>query len=131
MKTLNPVDFAMGMPRQLLQWAQSVHKVCAGGVNFGNPTSKNLAGVYNNFDKDTMDGVLIRIGASGTTEQKYVWTVSGTGIVINHGLLKQPIGFKIVDKDKTVDVWRTVTPDENQITLAPSDATANVTVYIF
>jgi hypothetical protein len=131
MKSVSPVDWALGMPRQLQQWALGIHKVLNSGVNFANPTSKNLAGVYNEFDRDTTDGVMIRIGASGTTEQKYTWTISGTGIVINHGLLRQPMGFKIVDKDKTVDVWRTITPDANQITLAPSDATANVTVYIF
>ena len=130
-KCLNPVDFSLGMPRLLIQWAQTVYTALNGGISFGVPTSKDSTGVWNEFNQDTSDGVLIRIGASGTTEQANVWTTSGTGIIINHGLQRQPIGFIVCDKDKTVDVWRTTTPDQNQITLAPSDATANVLIYIF
>jgi hypothetical protein len=130
-KSINPVDHCLGMPRQQLQWAQTVHTVLNGGVSLGVPTSKNLAGVYNNFNQDTSDGVLIRIGASGTTEQKYTWTASNVGVVINHELQRQPIGFHVVDSDKDVRIYRTTTPNTNQITLAPTDATANVTLYIF
>jgi hypothetical protein len=130
-KSQNPNDMGRDVPRLQLQWSQTVHQVLNGGVTLGLPTSKNQAGVYNEFTQDTSDGVLIRIGAAGTTEQKYLWTTPGTGVVINHGLQRQPIGFKIVDKDKTVDVWRTAVPDKDTIILAPSDSTVNVTLYIF
>jgi hypothetical protein len=130
-KNVSSVDFTQSLPIQHRKWTQSVDEVLNGGVTLGVPIGKNNAGVFNEFSPDTSNGVLIRVGANGTTEQKYIWGAIGTGIAINHGLQRQPIGFKIVDKDKTVDVWRTVTPTINTITLAPSDNTVNVTLYIF
>jgi hypothetical protein len=130
-KTLNPVDFARGMPAQLLQWAQSVHKQINGSLSMGEPIGKDSTGNYNAFNQGNTSGVLIRIGASGTSGNSYAWTTTGTGISINHGLLKQPIGFHLVNSDKSLNIWQTVTPDVNTITLAPSDATANATVYVF
>jgi len=133
----SPVDMALGLPRQQLEWALSVHQTLNGQISMGTPTSKDSSGVYNEFSQDNCTGILIRIGPSGGTEQKYNWTTSGVGIPINHGLVdqnhnpRQPIGFHVVDSDKQVSVYRTVAPDTTQITLAPSDATATVTVYIF
>jgi len=90
------------------------------------------AGVYTGFDKGNSSGVLIRIDAHGSSNPgvTYTWPSSG-GVKISHGLGRQPIGFKIVDKDKAVDVYRTAPPDKDFITLAATDISASVTVYVF
>ena len=133
----NPVDMAMGLPRQQLQWAQSVHKVLNGQITFGIPTSKDATGNYNEFTQDNTSGQLIRVGASGSTGNKYNWTTSNTMIKLNHSLVdsqnkpRQPVGVHIVNKDKTVDVYLPQSPDENYVYISPTDATANCTLYIF
>lgn len=128
----NPKDCQRGMPRQFQQWSDTVHKVVNGNLDFGSTTGLDSTGTPASFNTGNTKGVLIRVGASGSTNgPKYNWTTSGTGVVINHGLLKQPIGFHVVDSDKPLTVHRTVVADENQITLAPSDATANATIYVF
>lgn len=131
MKVLNPQNHQADISPEQLRWSQSVHKALNGGVDMGVPISKNTAGVYNEFEQGNSTGNLIRIGAHGTTEQQYTWGSTSVGIPVQHGLGRQPIGFKIVDKDKTVDVYRTTVPDESTITVAPTDNTANVTLYIF
>lgn len=128
MKPLNPILSLSGHP---LKWAQSVHKALTGGIALASPTGKNAVGVYNEFSQDNGDGVMIRVGAHGTSEQQYTWGSTNTGIVINHGLLRQPIGYHVVDTDKALQVYRTAVPDTNQITLAPSDNSVNATIYIF
>ena len=136
MRSLNPEDMARDMPRLVKQWAQSVHKAMSGNIDMGVPTGKDSNGVYNTFSKGNQDGVLVRVGAASSSEP-YKWVTVGTGVVINHGLVdvqgnpRQPIGFKLVDKDGAVDVYRTVAPDTTQITVATTDITINVTLYIF
>lgn len=130
MKTQNPVNI-LGVPKQLLQWAQTLHLTLNGGITHGTPTSKDSTGNYNKFEKDNMDGVLIRIGASGTVDNENAWTTTGVGIAVNHGLLRQPVGCHLVSSDKALSIWQPVLADINTITLAPSDATAYATVYVF
>ena len=138
MKTYNPSIFAGKVDYQMRIWTQSVHEALNSGINMGTPTGSHTAldgsvnaGVFNQFDKGNSSGVLVRISATGTnTGAPYSWPASG-GLRISHGLLRQPIGFKVVDKDKTVDVFRTAPPDKDFITLQPTDTSASVTVYIF
>ena len=131
MQIINPSGTSLGFTQEQLQWAQSVYKMANAGVDMGVVTGKNTVGVYNEFQQGNGTGILLRIGASGTTEQSYKWTTSNSAITINHGLNRQPIGFFIVDKDKAVDVYRTAVPTDINIKLAPTDATVNVTIYIF
>ena len=128
-KVLNPQHFQAKITPEHMRWTQSVYKTLNAGVDMGVPLSQNTAGVYNKFQQGNSSGILLRIGATGGSES-YNWPASGS-LVINHGLGRQPIGFKIVDKDKTVDVFRTAAPTVQTITLQPTDHTANVTVYIF
>lgn len=128
-KILNSQHFQAKITPEHLRWTQSVTKTLNAGVDMGVPTGKNAAGVYNTFEQGNGDGVLIRIGATGSSEA-LSWPATGS-LVINHGLGRQPIGFKIVDKDKPVDVSRTATPTVTTISLLPTDHTANVTIYIF
>jgi hypothetical protein len=142
MKPFDPNAFAHELPDLHRQFVQSVNQVLNKNVDMGTPTGNTPtnvgtyginAGVYNQFQQGNGSGVLIRIAAHGLAGSgaSYNWAGAGVGIVLNHGLLRQPIGFKIVDKDKAVDVYRTAAPDQNQITLACTDITASVTVYVF
>jgi hypothetical protein len=137
MQSLNPVDMSMGLPRQQVQWAQSVHKTINGGLQHGVPTGKDSTGNYNTFKKGNLDGVLVRVGASGTTDNEYAWSTSNTAIDINHGLVdsngkpRQPVGVHVVNKDKAGDVYVTTAPGTSTISISPTDATANMTLYIF
>lgn len=135
-RSINPVNMAMGLPRQQLQWAQSIDETLNGGVSLGTIApgegSIDSTGTPANFSRDNSTGILIRVGASGSGNgPKYNWTTTGTGVSINHQLGRQPIGFHVVDSDKPLTVHRTVTSNTQTITLAPSDASANATVYIF
>ena len=129
MKPYNPSGFAEKMHPEMLKWSQSVHQVLTAGVDMGTPSGCNPqdgsvnAGVYTKFERGNSSGILYRVNASD-------WDGSGA-IVIHHGLLHQPIGFKIVDKDKTVDVFRTAPPTTDTITLQATDPSASVTLYIF
>jgi hypothetical protein len=126
----DPNTFAHTLPEQHRQVLQSVHQVLTGNVDMGTPTSKDSTGQYNEFKKGNGSGVLIRVGATGSTDNTYTWPASGN-LVINHGLLRQPIGCHIVSSDKQLTHCQPVAPDENSITLLPSDPTANATLYVF
>lgn len=138
-KILNPSSFIHTLADPMKKWVQSLHKELTGSVDMGAPSPGSKAGsgintgVAGQYQKGNGSGILIRVAAHGSsgTGATYVWAAVNVGIVINHGLLRQPIGFKVVDKDKSVDVYRTAAPDMNQITVAPTDNTASVTLYIF
>src|SRR5208282_5655107 len=116
-----------------------IHNALNGGIDQAIPTAQEPdsaginAGVYSKFSQGNLKNQLIRVAASGVTNTNaiYNWTTTGTGIVINHSLGRLPIGFKIVDKDGTVDVYRTAAPTETTLTVAPTDATVSVTLEIF
>jgi hypothetical protein len=131
MKIVNPQIAYKDLPIAQQKFVQSVHKAMTGSMDIGVPVSKNLAGVWNGFTQGNGDGVLVRVGANGTTEQQYTWGASNAGISINHALGRQPIGFHVVDSDKDLRVYRTTTPDNSTISLAPTDNTVNATIYIF
>ncbi len=138
-QSLNPEHMVAGLPAAQSRWALSVHKAINGGIDQAIPTAQEPdsaginAGVYSQFQQGNMKNQLVRIAASGVsnTNASYKWTTSNTGIVINHTLGRLPIGFKIVDKDGTVDVYRTAASTDTTITVAPTDATVSVTLEIF
>lgn len=129
MKPINPSQTSIHNPGGVLRVQQSVHKALVGGIQDAQPTGTDATGVYNKFEQDNGSGVMLRIGGSASTEP-LKWAGSNIALVINHGLLKQPIGFHVRDKDKTCDVYRTAVPTKDTISLACTDGTANVTVYI-
>lgn len=142
MKPYSPNSFAHALPDTQRQWTQSVDQVLNSNVDMGTPKGNTPtdvgtyginAGVYSQFAQGNGSGVLIRVAANGVmgTGANYNWGSTGTGIPINHGLQRQPIGFHVVDSDKNVNVYRTAAPDENQITLASTDNSASATVYVF
>lgn len=141
-KPFDPNSFAHTLGNLHRQFVQSISNVLTGNSDLGTPTGNTPtssatyginAGVYSQFQKGNGSGVLIRIAANGVagTGAKYNWPGSNVGVPLNHGLLRQPIGFKVADIDKDARVYRTAAPDVNQITLACTDSTASVTVYVF
>jgi hypothetical protein len=130
MQINNPTKSNMGTFQQVLRWAQSVYKMSQGAVGIAQPKGQAASGVYNAFDKDNVDCVLLYIGANGSGAA-ITWAATNTGQAINHGLLRQPIGFSIQYKDKTCDVYSTATPTLNVITLAITDDTANTIIKVF
>ena len=142
MKPFDPNSFAHTLTDSHRLFVQSVNNVLNNNVDMGTPQGNTPvdtetyginAGVYSKFTQGNGSGILIRIAANGIdgTGAPYNWGAPATGIVINHGLQRQPIGFHVVDQDKTVSVYRTAVPDQNQITLASSDNSASVTIYVF
>lgn len=136
-KTLNPVDFARELATNTMRWAQSVHKILNGAVDMGVPTQKDATGNYNTFSQGNASGVLIRIGANGSSGNTIIWAAAAAPITIQHGLVdsmnqpRQPIGVHLVNSDKDLRVWQPTAPTTANIFLAPSDNTANATVYVF
>jgi hypothetical protein len=138
MRPYDPNTFAHALPIAHRQWTQSVQQALTGNVDMGTPkgnapSSAGVnAGVYTQFDKGNGSGILIRVAANGATDTgaAYNWPASGS-LVINHGLLRKPIGFHVVDTDGVATVHRTAAPDENQLTLQVSDPTVSHTIYVF
>ena len=126
----DPNTFAHKLDNSHRQWVQSAQQVLTGNIDMGTPNSKDATGQYNKFDKGNGSGNLIRIGATGTTDNDYTWPASGS-LVINHKLLRQPIGAHVVSSDKDLRIWQPSAPDENLITITPSDNTVKATVYVF
>lgn len=132
-------DTMVGVPASQQRWADYVYRAITGGLEQSiviqqEPLDAGInAGVPSQFSVGNMKNQLIRIAASGVsnTNASYKWTLSNIGIVIKHELGRIPIGFKIVDKDKAVDVYRVSAPGIDTLVLAPTDATASVTLEIF
>lgn len=140
MQSYDPNTFAPSLPTSQRQWTQSVQRVLNGGLEIGTPIVNSPSapsgvnqGVPTQYEQANGSGIMIRIVANGVTNTgaSYNWSTTGTGIVIRHNLARVPVGFHIVDQDKVVQVYRTAPPDQKTITLAPSDNSASVTVYIF
>ena len=140
MKTYDPNTFAPSLASPQRQWTQSVQNVLNGSIEIGTPivnspaaTSGVNQGLPTQYQQANGSGIMIRIVANGVTGTgaSYNWGAVNTGIPINHGLARVPIGFHVVDQDKPCSVSRTAPSTDKIITLAPSDNTASVTVYIF
>ena len=130
MQIINPTHNNLNTFTQVLRWAQSVYKATTHGLAFAQPATQAANGVYNTFTQDNIDCVLLYIGAVGSGAT-HAWAASNTGQGFNHGLLRQPIGFIVVYKTKTCDVYATTTPTTNLITLATTDDTAQTTIMVF
>jgi hypothetical protein len=118
------------LAKQVLRWAQSVYKVLNGAVAIAQPAGQAAGGVYNKFTKDNLDCVLLYIGAVASGSP-LLWTANNTGQAFNHGLLRQPIGFIVVYKSAACDVYSTVTPTSDNITLATTNDAATTIIMVF
>jgi hypothetical protein len=136
---LNPQNLAGKIEPEELKQHQSVAKTLTGNVDMGTatgvapPSAGVNAGVATQFNKGNGSGVLIRIAANGVagTGAPYNWGASGVGIVINHGLLRTPLGWQIMDADGVSTIHRTAAPTEDTITLATSNNAVSNTIYVF
>jgi hypothetical protein len=139
-KTYNPNGFAPSLPIPQRQWTQDMQKVVNGGVEIGTPVANSPAaptgvnaGLPTQYKQANGSGIMIRVAAAGVTNTgaTYNWNGNNAGIPIKHGLMRTPIGFHVVDQDGQVSVYRTAPSTSDLITLAPTDQTVSVTVYIF
>ena len=139
-KTYNPNGFAPALPIPQRQWTQDIQNVVNGGIEIGTPAQNSpsapsgvSAGLPTQYKQANGSGIMIRIAAHGVanTGASFNWNGNNVGIPIKHGLLRTPIGFHVVDQDNQVTVYRTAPSTDTTITLAPTDQTASVTVYIF
>lgn len=131
-KPVNPSMEMVKSPQGILRTSKSIVKAMNGNLSYGTPTGvKDSTGVFSEFAVDNLNNSIVRIGANGSTNGKYQWSAGGVA-TIAHGLQRQPIGFKILDKDAACDVYRTGgAPTATLIQLTCSVASANVTVEIF
>ena len=126
---INPTKDNMSTFALVLRWAQSVYKALNGGWTVAQPSSQLTSGVFGSFVQDNAKGTVVSIGPAGSGAT-YTWPAANSPIAINHGLLQQPIGFIPIFKNKTCDIYATVTPTTNTINLACTDATATTLVWI-
>jgi hypothetical protein len=137
MKTLDPSNFALGLPSGQLKWAQSQHGAVNGQLDLGVPQSKDSSGNFNTFKDGNSNGILIRVSPNGGIDNENSWGAINTAIPINHGLLdqnrnpRQPVGVHLVSSDKALSIWQPTTPDTKNVYVAPSDPTAYATLYVF
>lgn len=130
MQIIQPTRNNLNTFTQLLRWAQSVFKAMTHSIAFAQPTAQASTGVYNTFVQDNIDGVMLYVGANGSGAPIF-WAGTNVGQNINHGLQRQPIGFFPVYKNKTCDIYSTATPTTNVISLAVTDDTATVILFVF
>lgn len=139
-RTYDPNTFAHTLPPTQRQWTQDVQTVLNGAVEIGTPVQNSPtapsgvnAGLPTQYKRANGSGIMIRIAAAGVTDTGAPanWAGNGTGIVVNHNLNRTPIGFHVVDQDGQIQVYRTAQSTPTTITLAPSDETVSVTVYVF
>ena len=90
-------------------------------------SSSDVAAVWRAAEEETRAIRGMSLGARGST---LTLTFPGAGVVVaNHKLGRQPVGWVVVDKSATADVWRTAWTTTT-ISLQASAATAvSVVVY--
>lgn len=134
MKSINPTSSNHSNITGTLRVSQSVYKTLNQGIELAVPLGQDSTGVYNKFAPGNHSGQMIRICASGTANVDYAWPATpGDPLVINHGLLKQPLGFHVTDIDAAAKIYRVAgaTLNANSISLATDTPTCNATVFIF
>lgn len=131
---MRPVTPSMNAqnPTGQLRISKSIVKTLNGNLSYGTPTGiKDSTGCFSEFAADNVNNAIFRIGANGSSNGQYQWSAGGV-VTIAHGLQRQPVGFKILDKDATCDIYRTGgAPTTTLIQLTCSASAANVTVEIF
>jgi hypothetical protein len=132
MQTVRPSQQTTKTQSGLIRLMGSVYSALSGGLTYGSPTGVlDSTGCLSEFTTDNVNNTIVRIGANGSTNGQYQWSSGGVA-VINHGLQRQPIGFKILDKDGACDIYRTGgAPTNNLIQLTCSVPSVNATVEIF
>lgn len=130
MQINNPTKNNLNTFQQVLRWAQSVYKAMQGGLGIAVGSTQAPSGIYDGFTQDNVNCNLVYVGANGSGAA-ITWAASNTGQAINHQLFKQPVGFLVVFKDKTCDVYSTATPNSNTWDLAITDDTANTIIMFF
>lgn len=130
MRIIPPVVGAKGLVDN--QQKNSVQQTMDTNVEFSYPASLDTNAWPDTFNPANVNCTLIRVGALGTSPpSQTAWT--GANTKISHNLGRQPIGWIVVYKNKTCDVFaQSVIKNDGQfIYLTCTDTSANVTLLIF
>lgn len=130
MRIIPPVIGASGLIDN--QQKNSVQQSIDTNVEVSYPASLDTNAWPDTFLPANLSCTAIRVGSLGSTPaSQTVWTAADTQI--SHNLGKQPIGWIVVYKDKTCDVFAssTIKNDGQFIYLTCTDTSANVTLVIF
>lgn len=126
---INPQLGSLTNFTKVTQWAQSVYRTLNRGISLALGKNSDSSGVFNTFDITNGDGIMVRIGATGSSEP-ITWDGSAQATI---ALLlgRKPTGWILCDIDKSATIWRTVPPTPTQLILQTSDVTCSITVWIF
>lgn len=129
MKPMNPSGIS-----NFTQVLNSFFKVLAGNVSFGNANTYDSAGTPATFNTDNTDGALVRVASSANPfGLPQYWSGSNTATVITHNLNRTPLGYLVVQKDATCDIYSAnpMVCTNSTITLYNTAGTVDTTLYIF
>lgn len=130
MQPINPAKLQLTNPQQLGRWAQSVFASLKTGIMLaeGNVTDSN--NVFNTFNADNGNGIMIRVGATGSSLPNK-WNAGTSQVVLDHALMRLPVGFIVCDLDANAVIWRAANSTTSNMTLQTNNTAVNATVYIF
>lgn len=102
-------------PRRVVRNLQSMYKVLRGNVSYGTLDPGDVG--------QNIDGY----PATATTP-----VAINTEFAVKHGLNRVPVGFHVVNKNGSVDVYKSTTPwTAKTIYLKATTASINITLFIF
>lgn len=123
-----------GLSQNFMDVLKSFYKVFVGNIGFGSPTSYDANGVGTVFASDNTNGVLVRVGSlSNPSSLPSFWGGNNTATAITHNLNRVPVGFIVVSKTLTCDVYNAspFAATKTTITLYTTADTADTLLYIF
>lgn len=115
------------------QVLKSVYKTLRANISFGSAETYASDGSIATYSQDNTDGQLIRVAENANPlGLSSFWSGSNIDTTINHNLGRIPVGYTIVSKTKTCDVYTgTIVATEQTITLKNTDGTTDTVLYIF
>lgn len=114
----------------MLRWAQSIFKSLYAGIALAEGQQQDSNGIYNTFAVDNGNGIMFRIGATGSGLPNK-WDGVTAIVTLNYQLGRSPIGFIVCDLDANAVIWRMAPGTATSMTLKTSNTAVNATVYIF
>lgn len=111
----------------------SMYKTLRGNTSFGSALTYASDGSIATYSQDNTDGILIRVAPNANPlGLGNFWSGSNSDTTITHNLGRVPIGYIVVSKNKTCDVYTgTIVATLHTITLKNTDGTTDTVIYIF
>lgn len=111
----------------------SLYKTLRANISMGSAATYASDGSIATYSQDNLDGILVRVAPTvNPLGLPNSWNGSNVDTLIEHNLARVPIGYIVVKKNKTCDVYDgSVASTTQAITLKNTDGTADTVVYIF